>query len=267
MTWNDTHEVLALASIIVLTWPCPYNMFTSSEWKQIIDTNPYKMKELILAPISTLLYYACSQIAIGLDYTLESNGDSEFDKKAYRIFNILKDELPLVPKPKMTEDEHCCFYLHPLLKPFFCCSFKNYEVRLNKSVDNSLKRPDFSCRIDNITILNSEIKPSGYTPFQKNKDFVKINTQAKHSINQLLSKKGGPNYTMFLSNMDISLVGDKIDSFFMTLNHDGIYQAWPWLNTKLVMDRSSFPLMVLCMPHFSKLEGNYYQARCEDEDS
>src|SRR3954452_5736420 len=89
---------------------------------------------------------------------------------------IRKDELPLVPKPKMTEDEHCCFYLHPLLKPFFCRSFKNYEVRLNKSVDNSLKRPDFSCRIDNITILNSEIKPSGYTPFQKNKDFVKINT-------------------------------------------------------------------------------------------
>ncbi|CAJ0906389.1 17728_t:CDS:2, partial [Entrophospora sp. SA101] len=138
----------------------------------------------------------------------------------------------------MTEGEHCCFYLHPLLKPFFCRSFKNYEVRLNKSVNNSLKRPDFSCRIDNITILNSEIKPSGYTPFQKNKDFVKINTRAKHSINQLLSKKGGPNYTMFLSNM-----GDKIDSFFMTLNHNGIYQAWPWLNTKLVMDRSSFPLM------------------------
>ncbi|CAJ0756199.1 7507_t:CDS:2, partial [Entrophospora sp. SA101] len=173
--------------------------------------------ESILAPISTSLYYTCSQIAIGLDYTLESNGDSEFDKKAYRIFNILKDELPLVPKPKMT------------------------EVRLNKSVNNSLKRPDFSCRIDNITILNSEIKPSGYTPFQKNKDFVKINTRAKHSINQLLSKKGGPNYTMFLSNM--ALVGDKIDSFFMTLNHNGIYQAWPWLNTKLVMDRSSFPLM------------------------
>ncbi|CAJ0843759.1 11130_t:CDS:2 [Entrophospora sp. SA101] len=174
-------------------------------WTKLYNV-PFKHgKESILAPISTSLYYTCSQIAIGLDYTLESNGDSEFDKKAYRIFNILKDELPLVPKPKMTEGEHCCFYLHPLLKPFFCRSFKNYEVRLNKSVNNSLKRPDFSCRIDNITILNSEIKPSGYTPFQKNKDFVKINTRAKHSINQLLSKKGGPNYTMFLSNMGICL--------------------------------------------------------------
>lgn len=111
----------------------------------------------------------------------------------------------MVPKLKMTEDEHCYFYLHPLLKPFFCHNFKNYEVRLNKSVGNSLKRPDFSCRIDNITILNSEIKPCGYTPFQKNKDFVKINIQAKRSINQLLSKKGGPNYTMFLSNMGICL--------------------------------------------------------------
>jgi len=54
----------------------------------------------------------------------------------------------------------------------------------------------------------------------------------------------------FLQNPFDNL-GDKVESFFMTLNYDGIYQAWPWLNTKLVMDRSSFPLMVLCMHHFS----------------
>ena len=93
--------------------------------------------------------------------------------------------------------------MDPLLKPFFCGGLKNYEVKLNKSVSGSLKRPDFSCRVDNITILNSEVKPLGHTPSQRNKDFVKVHLRSKKSINQLLNKKGGPNQSIFLLNMGI----------------------------------------------------------------
>jgi len=62
---------------------------------------------------------------------------------------------------------------------------KVYGVRLNRSVADSKKRPNFSCVIDNIPLLNSEIKLLGFTSLQKKKDFAKVNLRAKKSINQV----------------------------------------------------------------------------------
>ncbi|CAJ0745811.1 16704_t:CDS:2 [Entrophospora sp. SA101] len=42
-TWNDTTEISALASIIILDWPCRYDTFTSKEWELVTNDNPYKL--------------------------------------------------------------------------------------------------------------------------------------------------------------------------------------------------------------------------------
>ncbi|CAH1763276.1 2625_t:CDS:2 [Entrophospora sp. SA101] len=55
------------------------------------------------------------------------------------------------------------FYLNPVLKPIFCGSFKSYNLKLNRNVNGTNKRPDFVCRIDQLPILNSEVKPMGDT--------------------------------------------------------------------------------------------------------
>ncbi|CAG8481204.1 8244_t:CDS:10 [Diversispora eburnea] len=152
----------SLASIIVLIKPCPYSTFTPDEWKQVINTNPYAVKESVWDnPFASLLSEACSNIAIGLDNNFVSNDESDLGKKASRIFNNLKEDLTSAQTKKITENEHRFYYLDPLLRPFFCGDSKDYKVRLDKSVKGSLKRPDFSCRIDDITILNSKVKPLG----------------------------------------------------------------------------------------------------------
>ena len=69
---------------------------------------------------------------------------------------------------------------------------------------NGKQRPDFSCVIDDIAILNSEIKPLGYTQYRKDQDFVKVHLKGKKSINRLL-EKGGPNKSMAFLNMGICL--------------------------------------------------------------
>ncbi|CAI2191618.1 5176_t:CDS:2, partial [Funneliformis geosporum] len=250
ITWNDKYEILAFSSIIVLVRPCPYSTFTTYEWEQVVNTNPYAVKESILtSPLSSSLYEACSHVATGLDYDFVSYDKSDLGKKASRIFNNLKEDLSQASKTKITEDEHRFHFLDPLLKPFFCGGLKNYEVKLNKKVNGSLKRPDFSCRVDGITILNSEVKPLGCTSLQKDKDFTKVHLRSKKSINQLLNKKGGPNQSMFFLNM-----WDNLDSYFMDLQYDGIYRSWPWLSTKLVTEKSSFPLMVLTIYHLANME-------------
>ncbi|CAG8822664.1 25989_t:CDS:2, partial [Racocetra persica] len=56
LTWDDTYEVLGLSSILVLSWPCPYPMFTTEEWILITKTNPYALTEPVFPPeISTSL--------------------------------------------------------------------------------------------------------------------------------------------------------------------------------------------------------------------
>ncbi|CAG8730288.1 14977_t:CDS:2, partial [Racocetra fulgida] len=157
-----------LASVIVLIKPCPYSTFTPYEWKQIINTNPYTVKESVWTnPFASSLSEACNNIAIGLDGNFILNDGSDLE------------DLPSVQIKRTTENEHRFNYLDPLLRPFFCGDSKDYEIRMDKN---------FSCRINDITILNSEIKPLGCTELQKNKDFVKAHLRSKRSINQLLNE-------------------------------------------------------------------------------
>ncbi|CAG8460149.1 5850_t:CDS:2 [Dentiscutata heterogama] len=188
LAWNDKYEILALASIIESVWT---NSFASS------------------------LSEACNNIAIGLDDNFISNGESDLSKKASRVFNNLKEDLPSVQTKKITENVHRFNYLDPLLRPFFCGDSKDYEIRLDKSVNGSLRRPDFSFRIDNVAILNSEVKPLGCTELQKS---------------------------------------DDINSYFMDLHYDGIYRSCPLLATKLVTERTLFPMLVLSIYHIDKIE-------------
>ncbi|CAG8566444.1 7623_t:CDS:2 [Funneliformis mosseae] len=145
-------------------------------------------------------------------FTLSDN--NELGEKARRIFNYIKDELPLMSKRKETENKHCVYYLDPFIKIIFGGEYTPYTLELNKSV-NGKQRPDFSCVIDNIAVLNSEIKPLGYTQYRKDQDFVKVHLKGKKSINQLL-EKGGPNKSIAFLNM-----GDTVESFVIDLAYDG----------------------------------------------
>ncbi|CAG8846788.1 33014_t:CDS:2, partial [Gigaspora margarita] len=212
---EEKSKRVTLASVIVLIRPCPYSTFTSYEWKQIVNTNPYIVKESVWTnPFASSLSEACNNIAIGLDNNFVSNNRSDLGKKASWVFNNLKEDLPSVQTKRTMENEHRFNYLDPLLRPFFCGDSKDYEIKIDKSVNGLLKRPDFSCKINDITILNSEIKPLGCTEFQKNKDFVKAHLRSKRSINQLLNE-GGPNQSVIFLNM-----GDDVNSYVMDLQYD-----------------------------------------------
>jgi len=124
-------------------------------------------------------------------------------------------------------------------------------------------------------ILNSEIKPLGYTQYRKDQDFVKVHLKGKKSINQLL-EKGGPNKSMAFLNIGIlsiiiihfavftmfylqnlfDNIGDIIESFVVDLAYDSIYRSWPCFKNKLITDKGSFPLIVLTFFHFVMIEVN-----------
>lgn len=118
----------------------------------------------------------------------------------YFIYNRCSS-VPKVAPAKTSEDEHCFKLLHPIIRPlFFTDSREEYVIRLNRTTSGSTTRPDFSCLVNDIPILNSEIKPSGFTPLQGQKDKLKVQLRARKSINQLLRTKGGPDETVLLTN-------------------------------------------------------------------
>ena len=106
-------------------------------------------------------------------------------------------------KRKETENKHHVYYLDPFIKIIFGGEYTPYTLELNKSISGR-QRPDFSCVIDDIAVLNSEIKPLGYTQYRKDQDFVKVHLKGKKSINQLL-ENGGPNKSIAFLNMGIYL--------------------------------------------------------------
>ncbi|CAJ0900982.1 2176_t:CDS:2, partial [Entrophospora sp. SA101] len=114
------------------------------------------------------------------------------------------------------------YYLDPVTRPIFCNQYKNYQLRLNRKANDTKKRPDFSCTVDGISILNSELKPFKYTNLQKKKDFVKA--------------------------------AEKVESYFIDLKYDGLYRAWSFLNTQLVVNQQSLPLLVSTLSHFISIE-------------
>ncbi|RIB17590.1 hypothetical protein C2G38_2037609 [Gigaspora rosea] len=205
------------------------------------------MRPVLTDSLLTTLYKATNDFSLGLNHNFILNNDGELGEKANRIFNYIKDELPLSSKRKETENKHCVYYLDPFIKLIFGGEYTPYSLELNKSISGK-QRPDFSCVVDDIPILNSEIKPLGYTQLRKDQDFVKVHLKGKKSINKLL-EKGGPNKSIAFLNM-----GDTIESFVIDLAYDGVYRSWPCLKNKLAIDKGSFPLSVLTFSHFIKIE-------------
>ncbi|POG68423.1 hypothetical protein GLOIN_2v1637672, partial [Rhizophagus irregularis DAOM 181602=DAOM 197198] len=179
-----------------------------------------------------------------------SLGDSEIGRVVSRIFNDICSSVPKVAPAKTSEDEHCFKLLHPIIRPlFFTDSREEYVIRLNRTTSGSTTRPDFSCLVNDIPILNSEIKPSGFTPLQGQKDKLKVQLRARKSINQLLRTKGGPDETVLLTNQ-----GDLVESHIMDLRYDGLYRSWPFLTTRLTKDKTTIPLMESNIRHIKALE-------------
>ncbi|CAH1768159.1 668_t:CDS:10, partial [Entrophospora sp. SA101] len=158
-----------------------------------------------------------------------SLGDSEIGRTVSRIFNDMCTSVPDVSPSKTSEDEHCFKLLHPIIRPlFFTNSYKGYDIRLNRATSGIATRPDFLCLVNEISILNSEIKPPGFTPLQQQKDKLKVQLRGRKSINQLLRTKGGPAETVLLINQ-----GDLVESYVMDLKYDGLYWSWSFLTTRL----------------------------------
>ncbi|RGB26980.1 hypothetical protein C1646_769710 [Rhizophagus diaphanus] len=133
LTWHNTFELLALSSIIVMCWPCPYSTFTSSEWRQVLDSNPYKITRPILTDsLLTTFYKATNDFSLGLNYSFTLNEDSELGEKARHIFNYIKDELPLTSKRKETENKHCVYYLDPFIKIIFGGEYTPYTLTTSR---------------------------------------------------------------------------------------------------------------------------------------
>ncbi|CAG8765374.1 5145_t:CDS:2, partial [Acaulospora colombiana] len=185
----------ALSSIIVMCWNCPYSTFTNSEWQQVLDSNPYKITQPVLTDsLLTALYKATNDISLGLSCNFTLNCDDGLDEKTIDVLNNIKDEILLSKR----EDKHCIHYLAPFIKLLGgeCTSL---DLELDVGEDGN-KEADFSCVVDGIPILNSEIKPLDYTQLMEDQDFVRVHLKGKKSINSLL-EKGGPNKSIALLNM------------------------------------------------------------------
>ena len=200
---------------------------------------------------------------------------SIFVNKANLFLLFRADDVPIVAPRKTSEDEHRFRYLDPFLK-IFGGPYKNYKLRLNRTVNGSQKRPDFSCVVDEVPILNSEVKSIGYTELQRDKDYVKVHFRAKKTINTLIKNGGVPDQTIFFINMGMysisyhetflsfifviftnrsfEILGNTVESFIMDLEFEGIYRSWPFLKTKLVTDRQTLPLLAQTLSHFIALE-------------
>ncbi|CAG8616961.1 2448_t:CDS:2 [Ambispora gerdemannii] len=86
---DNIYETLALSSIIVLSDPCPYPIFTSEEWDKIIKMNPYKIQNHPIPPeIGSLLHQASFNNFQGKDATIDG-GNSQLGKTVARAFNEL----------------------------------------------------------------------------------------------------------------------------------------------------------------------------------
>ncbi|GBB97779.1 hypothetical protein RclHR1_30640003 [Rhizophagus clarus] len=245
LKYDNIYELLALSSIMVLCWPCPYPMFTKREWKEITNVNPYFLNEPPLShEISLSLYNATRRHLVNKNIFMDC-GSSDLSRAVACSFNCVPDVAPI----KLSEDEHTCMFLHPISRPLFTGPEKEYELRLNRADKGSKKRPDLSCTVDGVSILNSEIKPLGHTPLQQKKDRLKVQLKARKSINLQLRTKRGPGEAGIFLNM-----GDLMESFFMDLQYDGLYRSWPFLTTRLVTDKTTIPLAESAISHLVVLE-------------
>ncbi|CAG8737722.1 8032_t:CDS:2, partial [Racocetra persica] len=249
LTWYNTYETLALSSIIVLGRNCPYPNFTEEEWQSITQTNKYTIHEPVIpSSVSTALHETVIKHLLGRDSYMHAD-ETPLSRAVARTFNELRENLPDLASQRTSEDEHCRIFLNPYISSIFLKKNNNYEVQLNRAVKGTKQRPDLSCVVDNVPLLNSEIKPMGSRPLNKKKDFSKVHLRGRKTINQQLTSKGGPGETAMLLNH-----GDIVQTYFMDLQFDGLYRSWPFLTTKLAIDEPSLPLIESNFAHFVALE-------------
>ncbi|CAG8521200.1 14871_t:CDS:2 [Acaulospora colombiana] len=122
-------------------------------------------------------------------------GNAGLNRMIALMFNDLYYNIPEVAPSKLSEEEHCDMFIYPLTR-LFRGSEKEYELRLNRANAGSKTRPDLSCIVNDVLILNSEFKPQ----------------------------------------------------------YDGLYRSWPFLTTKLVIDKATIPLAEFAISHFVALE-------------
>ena len=73
-----------------MRWPCPYSTFTSSEWRQVLNSNPYKITRPVLTDsLLTAFYKATNDFSLGLSCSFTLDDDSELSDKARRIFDYV----------------------------------------------------------------------------------------------------------------------------------------------------------------------------------
>ena len=73
-----------------MCWPCPYSTFTSSEWRQVLNSNPYKIMQPILTDsLLTAFYKATNDFSLGLNCSFTLDDHSELSDKARRIFDYM----------------------------------------------------------------------------------------------------------------------------------------------------------------------------------
>ncbi|CAG8499140.1 12211_t:CDS:10 [Ambispora leptoticha] len=221
LKYANIYEVLALSSIMVLCWPCSYPMFTNREWKEITNTNPYVINEPPLSPeISSSLHNATRIHLVNNDIFM-NGGNSDLSRA------VTSKCVPKVAPLKLSEEEHCYMFLYPISRPLFTGSEKEYELRLNRANKGTKKDQIFPAR----------------------KDSLKVQLNARESINLQLETKGGPGEAGIFLNM-----GDLMESFFMDLQYDGLYRSWPFLTTRLVIDKTTIPLAESAIGHLVALE-------------
>ncbi|CAG8510817.1 482_t:CDS:10, partial [Ambispora gerdemannii] len=149
LKYDNIYETLALSSIMVFCWPCPIPL-------------PQEI-------LSSLPEAYCNHF-LGNDVFM-NGGNSKLSRTVACAFNDLYNSVPDVAPSKMSEDEHCYMFLHPLFT------------------------------VDRVAILNSESKPVGCTPLQHKKDRIKVQLKARKSINQQIQSKGSPSEAIILLNM------------------------------------------------------------------
>ncbi|CAI2180548.1 6626_t:CDS:2 [Funneliformis geosporum] len=216
LTYENIYEVLALSSMMVLCSPCPYHVFTNQEWKEITKTNPYSAKEPLLPPeIASSLRDTAGRHFICGDVFMD-RGESELNKLVSIMFNNLYYGIPDVAPLKLSEEEHCDMFVYPISRSFHR-SGKEYDLVLNRAT--------------------------------RGKDTMKAQLKARKSINQQLETKGGPGISAVFLNM-----GDLMESSIVDLQYDGLYRSWPFLTTKLVIDKATIPLAEFAISHLVALE-------------
>ncbi|CAB4480388.1 unnamed protein product [Rhizophagus irregularis] len=108
LKYDNIYELLALSSIIVLCWPCPYPMFTKREWREITNANPYVLNEPPLSPeISLSLYNATRGHLVNKNVFMDCES-SDLSRAVACSFNDLFNCVQCVAPIKLSEDEHTC---------------------------------------------------------------------------------------------------------------------------------------------------------------